>query len=75
MTTTFPAKPWTEGDTFTNDATGVSYTYSGGKLLASGGPDGGVKFTPGQKVAADAADDAVKGGFYIEGGNLYIKMA
>ena len=38
MTTTFPAQPWTEGDTFTNDTTGVSYTYSGGKWLASGGP-------------------------------------
>ena len=38
MTTTFPPKPWTEGDTFTNDTTGVGYTYEGGKWLASGGP-------------------------------------
>ena len=34
---------------------------------------GGSGFTPGQKVAADSADDAVKGGFYLSGGNLYIK--
>ena len=74
MTTTFPPKPWQEGDTFTNDTTGVGYTYSGGKWLASGGP-GGSSFTPGQKVAADSADDAVKGGFYLSGGNLYIKLA
>ena len=38
MTTTFPPKPWQEGATFTNDTTGVGYTYSGGKWLASGGP-------------------------------------
>ena len=36
--------------------------------------DGGDSgFTPGQTVAADSADDAVKGGFYLSGGNLYIK--
>ena len=39
MTTTFPAQPWTEGDVFVNDTTGVKYTYSGGKWLASGGPE------------------------------------
>ena len=38
MTTTFPPKPWKEGDTFTNDTTGVGYTYTSGKWLASGGP-------------------------------------
>ena len=38
MTTTFPPKPWQEGATFTNETTGVGYTYSGGKWLASGGP-------------------------------------
>ena len=38
MTTTFPPKPWQEGATFTNDTTGVGYTYTGGKWLASGGP-------------------------------------
>ena len=38
MTTTFPPKPWQEGAPFTNDTTGVGYTYSGGKWLASGGP-------------------------------------
>jgi len=38
MTTTFPPKPWEEGATFTNDTTGVGYTYTGGKWLASGGP-------------------------------------
>ena len=37
------------------------------------GGDGGGSFTPGQTVAADSADDAVKGGFYLSGGNLYIK--
>ena len=36
--------------------------------------DGGDSgFTPGQTVAADSVDDAVKGGFYLSGGNLYIK--
>ena len=38
MTTLFPPLPWEEGATFTNDTTGVGYTYSGGKWLASGGP-------------------------------------
>ena len=38
-----------------------------------GGDGGGGGFTPGQKVAADSADDAVKGGFYLSGGNLYVK--
>ena len=33
-----PPKPWQEGATFTNDTTGVGYTYTGGKWLASGGP-------------------------------------
>ena len=38
MTTTFPPKPWKEGDTFTNETTGVGYTYNGNQWLASGGP-------------------------------------
>jgi hypothetical protein len=32
-----PEKPWTDGDTFTNDETGVEYTFDGEKWLASGG--------------------------------------
>jgi len=46
MTTTFPAQPWTEGDVFVNDTTGVSYTYSGGKWLASGGPEVEGQYLP-----------------------------
>ena len=34
-----PNKPWNEGDTFTNDATGVEYTFDGVKWLASGGEE------------------------------------
>ena len=34
-----PQKPWNEGDTFTNDATGVEYTFDGVKWLASGGEE------------------------------------
>ena len=45
-----------------------------GEFHGVGGDDaGGSGFTPGQTVAADSADDAVKGGFYLSGGNLYIK--
>ncbi len=32
-----PTKPWNEGDKFTNDSTGVEYTYDGVKWIASGG--------------------------------------
>ena len=34
-----PEKPWNEGDTFTNDTTGVEYTFDGVKWLASGGEE------------------------------------
>ena len=34
----FSAKPWNEGSTFTQRHHGVTYTYEGGKWLASGGP-------------------------------------
>jgi len=34
-----PQQPWNEGDTFTNDATGVEYTFDGVKWLASGGEE------------------------------------
>jgi len=34
-----PDKPWSEGDTFTNDNTGVEYTFDGVKWLASGGEE------------------------------------
>jgi len=34
-----PNKPWNEGDKFTNDATGVEYTFDGVKWLASGGEE------------------------------------
>ena len=34
-----PTKPWNEGDTFTNDTTGVEYTFDGVKWLASGGEE------------------------------------
>ena len=37
-----PTKPWTEGDTFTNDTTGVEYTFDGVKWLASGAEDDGA---------------------------------
>ena len=75
MTTTFPPKPWEEGATFTNETTGVGYTYSGGKWLASGGPKVEGEYLPltgGQvngelKVAADGnAFSIVK----KNGGNL-----
>ena len=32
-----PEKPWAEGATFTNDETGVKYTFDGEKWLAGGG--------------------------------------
>lgn len=55
MTTTFPPKPWEEGATFTNDTTGVGYTYSGGKWLASGGPKVEGEYLPltGGKVSGE----------------------
>jgi hypothetical protein len=31
-----PEKPWTDGDTFVNEETGVEYTFDGEKWLASG---------------------------------------
>ena len=34
-----PEKPWQDGDTFTNDETGVVYTFDGEKWLASGGAE------------------------------------
>ena len=34
-----PPKPWKEGETFTNDTTGVEYTFDGVKWLASGGDE------------------------------------
>jgi len=34
-----PQQPWNEGDKFTNDATGVEYTFDGVKWLASGGEE------------------------------------
>ena len=37
-----PEKPWNEGDTFTNDTTGVEYTFDGVKWLASGAEDDGA---------------------------------
>jgi hypothetical protein len=32
-----PEKPWTDGDTFVNEETGVEYTFDGEKWLAGGG--------------------------------------
>jgi hypothetical protein len=37
MSIQLPPKPWKDGDTFTNDSTGVEYTYDGVKWIASGG--------------------------------------
>jgi hypothetical protein len=34
-----PEKPWAEGATFTNDETGVKYTFDGEKWLAGGGAE------------------------------------
>ena len=34
-----PEKPWGEGATFTNDETGVKYTFDGEKWLAGGGAE------------------------------------
>ena len=34
-----PQQPWNECDKFTNDATGVEYTFDGVKWLASGGEE------------------------------------
>ena len=34
-----PNKPWSDGDTFTNDETGVKYTFDGEKWLAGGGAE------------------------------------
>ena len=34
-----PNKPWNEGETFTNDETGVKYTFDGEKWLAGGGAE------------------------------------
>ena len=34
-----PEKPWAEGATFTNEETGVEYTFDGQKWLASGGAE------------------------------------
>ena len=39
MSIQLPSQPWQEGDTFTNDATGVEYTFDGVKWLASGGEE------------------------------------
>ena len=61
MTTTFPPKPWEEGATFTNDTTGVGYTYSGGKWLASGGPKVEGEYLP------------LAGGKLSEPGNLNVE--
>ena len=47
MTQMFPPQPWKEGDTFTNDTTGVGYTYTGGgKWLGSGGPKVDGEYLP-----------------------------
>ena len=46
MTTTFPALPWTKGDVFINETTGVSYTFNGSQWLASGGPDVEGEYLP-----------------------------
>ena len=73
MTTTFPALPWTEGDVFVNDTTGVSYTYSGGKWLASGGPEVEGQYLPltGGKLTGDLD---VNGTLVVEGDDaLYIR--
>ena len=48
MTTKFPPKPWQEGATFTNETTGVGYTYTSGKWLASGGPKVEGEYLPTQ---------------------------
>jgi hypothetical protein len=34
-----PEQPWQDGDTFTNDETGVKYTFDGEKWLAGGGAE------------------------------------
>jgi hypothetical protein len=34
-----PPQPWKDGDTFTNDETGVKYTFDGEKWLAGGGAE------------------------------------
>jgi hypothetical protein len=34
-----PQQPWQDGDTFTNDETGVKYTFDGEKWLAGGGAE------------------------------------
>jgi hypothetical protein len=57
MSIQLPSKPWAEGDTFTNDATGVEYTYDGVKWLASGGEE-----LPAGTIASDTPPENPKEG-------------
>ena len=55
MSIQLPSKPWNEGDTFTNDSTGVEYKYDGVKWLASGGEESDLSAFA-TKVSVDEVD-------------------
>ena len=47
MTATFPPLPWTEGDTFVNDTTNVTYVFNGKAWVSAGSPgDPQVDYLP-----------------------------
>ena len=47
MTATFPPLPWTEGDTFKNDTTNVTYVFNGKAWVSAGSPgDPQVDYLP-----------------------------
>ena len=46
MTATFPPKPWTEGDTFVNTTTNVTYVFNEGMGVSSTPGDPQVDYLP-----------------------------
>ena len=64
MSIQLPAQPWAEGDTFTNDATGVEYTFDGVKWLASGG-DAALEQQPPVHVGDTPPDDPSEGDLWM----------
>ena len=70
MTTPFPPKPWEEGDTFTNDTTGVEYVYQGDQWISTGGPDivtGYLPLTGGTMIGElDFNDDGYIDGTHVK---------
>ena len=64
MAISFPPQPWTSGETFTNDETGVVYIYDGDQWLANGS-EAALET---DKDVRKEVGDSMEGPLYVTGG-------